>query len=167
MDMEAQVEACCAVPQGTACSVGDPGSAGKECPVCRARGKGLDLVTLEHLLTIEAIGRLDRAASYRFCATPDCDVVYFADGKEPFRKADLTIRVGLKVKEPPVPVCYCFGFTEADIAAQLAATGRQTIAQEIAARVNAGECACELKNPQGSCCLGNVAVAARRLALPG
>lgn len=155
---------CCTVPQADDRDAASQVVAERECPECGARGKGVDIVTLEHLLNPAALGRLDRDASFRFCATPDCDVVYFAAGRKPFHQADLTVRVGLKVKEPPVPVCYCFGFTKADIAAQLAATGQSTIAREITARVKAGECACEIKNPQGSCCLGNVAMATKRLA---
>lgn len=155
---------CCEIPQaGAGCAV-TPEAAASDCPECRARGKGVDLVTPEHLLSPDALGRLDRGAAYRFCATPTCDVVYFADGLPAFHQGDLTVRVGLKVAEPPVPVCYCFGFMEADIADQLAATGRSTIAGEITARVKAGECACEIKNPQGSCCLGHVATATKRLA---
>lgn len=149
------MDECCALSQARDA---------RACPECGARGKDVGLVTLEHLLTPEALRRLDRGASYRFCATRDCDTVYYADGLLPFHQADLTVRVGLKAKEPPVPVCYCFGFTEDHIAAQLASTGRSTIAQEITARVKAGECACEVKNPQGSCCLGNVAVATKRLS---
>lgn len=155
---------CCAIPQTDDCCTVPPITAARECPECGARGKGVDVVTLEHLLGEDALARLDRGTSHRFCATPDCDVVYFAAGQSPFHQADLTVRVGLKVKEPPVPVCYCFGFTESDIEAQLAATGRSTVASEITARVKARECACEVKNPQGSCCLGNVATVTKRLA---
>ena len=41
------------------------------------------------------------------------------------------------------------GFLEAE-------TGRSTIAERIAAEVKAGNCACEVKNPSGKCCLGDV-----------
>jgi hypothetical protein len=33
------------------------------------------------------------------------------------------------------------------------------VAERITALVKAERCACEVKNPQGSCCLGNVAAA--------
>jgi hypothetical protein len=53
-------------------------------------------------------------------------------------------------------VCYCFGFTRQDIWDEIRQTGRSTIAERISAEVKAGNCACEVKNPSGKCCLGNV-----------
>ena len=41
-------------------------------------------------------------------------------------------------------------------------TGKCTILQHITAEVKAGNCACEIRNPQGSCCLGNVNAAVKR-----
>ena len=34
---------------------------------------------------------------------------------------------------------------------------------DIHAGINAGQCACDLRNPQGSCCLGNVRGLIKRL----
>ncbi|HEV2197528.1 MAG TPA: DUF998 domain-containing protein [Candidatus Acidoferrum sp.] len=43
------------------------------------------------------------------------------------------------------------------------ATGDCRIPQRISAEVKAGNCACEVRNPQGSCCLGNVTAVVKRL----
>jgi hypothetical protein len=48
--------------------------------------------------------------------------------------------------------------TETDIRRENAKTARSTASAEIAEHVKAHRCACELRNPQGSCCLGNIAV---------
>jgi len=100
-----------------------------------------------------------RLTAYYFCEAPDCDVVYFPlNSDEPsFRRSDLLVRVGLKETEDPVPVCYCFGFTRKDIWDEITQAGRSTIAELIKVEVRAGNCACEVKNPSGKCCLGNVA----------
>src|SRR6266481_8503338 len=37
----------------------------------------------------------------------------------------------------------------------------ETVANRIAAEVKAGNCACEVKNPSGKCCLGDVTQAAK------
>ncbi len=37
-----------------------------------------------------------------------------------------------------------------------AATSRSTTAVEIAKKVNAGECTCDIKNSKGECCIGDV-----------
>lgn len=40
--------------------------------------------------------------------------------------------------------------------AGLEANGRSAVVADISAGIKAGPCACDLRNPQGSCCLGNV-----------
>jgi len=99
------------------------------------------------------------STQYYFCEARDCDVVYFAlDPQAPiFRRDDLLVRVGVKEESDPIPVCYCFGFTRKDIENEIVETGRSTVAERISAEVNQGNCACEVKNPSGKCCLGNVA----------
>jgi len=111
---------------------------------------------------VEALVRPDLRAAvaetqYYFLETPACDVVYFAqDPPRYFFTRDLTVRVGSKVTADPVPVCYCFAKTERMVIDDVLAHGRSTIAEEITAHVQANECACEVKNPAGRCCLGNV-----------
>ncbi len=133
------------------------------CPECGQKGRPVGSVTLDHLLEPSARELLPAGTAFYFCPTATCDAVYHAAGALRFHQRDLTVRVGLKVREHPVPVCYCFGYTERDIAEQVATTGRSTIAGEVTAKVKAGECECEIRNPQGSCCLGNIAVATRRI----
>ncbi len=98
------------------------------------------------------------ATQYYFCEARDCDVVYFSvDPHAPiFRRADLLVRVGAKEDSDPIPVCYCFGFTRKEIENEIAETGRSSVAERISAEVKRGNCACEVKNPSGKCCLGNV-----------
>jgi hypothetical protein len=95
---------------------------------------------------------------YYFCDSSDCEVVYFPlDPEAPFfRRADLMVRVGAKEIEDPLPICYCFGFTRQDIWDEIGSTGKSTLAKRITAEVEAGRCACEVRNPSGKCCLGDV-----------
>ena len=145
------------------CSIATPDAANL-CPASQTIGSKVDLVTVKALVNGDALRRLDGAA-YRFCPAPGCDVVYFDTANHSiFRKSDLTVRVGLKETQDPIPVCYCFDFTVADLRRDLAARGKTEIPAIIAAEVKAGHCACEVKNPQGSCCLGNVTAAVRSLS---
>ena len=145
------------------CAVSEAEANPALCPSSGTVGSKVDLVTVKALLTGDALRRLD-GSTYRFCPAPDCDVVYFDSGAEScFRKSDLTVRVGLKETEDPIPVCYCFGFAVADLRRELAERGKTDIPTIIAAEIKAGHCACEVKNPQGTCCLGNVSRAAKRL----
>jgi hypothetical protein len=136
----------------------------KRCPVSGTTGTSVDLVTVKALLTATALRRLDGKA-YRFCPKPSCDLVYFdRQAGSVFVKEDLSVRVGLKETEDPIPVCYCFAFTKADLRNDIANRGETDAPRWIAAEIRAGHCACEVKNPEGSCCLGNVSKAIKEIA---
>jgi bacterioferritin-associated ferredoxin len=91
-------------------------------------------------------------------------VYYAADGTE-FEKNHVRVRVGLKETEDPVTVCYCFGVTERMIREDVQRTGRSSASARIRAEVNAGNCRCEVENPSGRCCLGEVIQAEKRAAV--
>lgn len=141
------------------CCTSDPSvpTAPTECPRCGGSGRTVDRITVKALLRPVALMRLT-ATEHRFCPTADCPVVYFGPG-EVFKRGDLTVPVFQK--EPPGNrlVCYCFGVSEGDLHRELGETGRSTVSDHITALVRADRCACEVKNPQGSCCLGNLATA--------
>ena len=126
------------------------------CPMNGARSRQVDMLTVKSLVRRLPLRMPD--TQYYFCEARDCDVVYFAlDPQAPvFRRDDLPVRVGAKEKSDPIPVCYCFGFTREEIENEITETGRSTVAERITAEVKAGNCACEVKNPSGKCCLGDV-----------
>jgi hypothetical protein len=142
---------CCAVKAKTGAA-----PAVMACPVSGARSKQVDMLTVSSLVRQLPLGMPN--TEYYFCEAADCDVVYFPfEAQAPlFRRADLLVRVGSKETEDPIPVCYCFGFTRADIQKEITETGDSTVANRISAEVKAGNCACEVKNPSGKCCLGDV-----------
>jgi hypothetical protein len=76
---------------------------------------------------------------------------------------DLRVRVGLKEKDDPAPLCYCFGFDERHARDEIASTGRCSIPERITALIRQGMCACAERNPSGACCLGEVNRAVKRL----
>jgi hypothetical protein len=85
-----------------------------------------------------------------------CPVVYFTRDGVTLHKGTLKIRVGLKEKDPPRTVCYCFGHTVESIREEIEKTGRSTVAASIGKKVEDGVCSCEVLNPKGTCCLGDV-----------
>ncbi len=131
------------------------------CPVNGARSKQVNTLTVKSLLRQLPLGMPD--TQYYFCEAHDCDVVYFAlDSQAPvFRCADLLVRVGAKATADPIPICYCFGFSKKDIEDEIRSTGKSTVAERITEEVEADRCACEVKNPSGKCCLGDVTRAVR------
>ncbi len=126
------------------------------CPACQAQGKPVDSITLKAMLTLPLTELRD--VEYRFCRTPDCPTVYYStDGRQRFSEEDLRERVHQKhPADDHVLVCYCFRHTPRSIKAEVAGTGHSTVVAAITAGIRAGQCACDIRNPQGSCCLGNV-----------
>ncbi len=142
-------EDCCKVPAHPA-----SGRTPREvCPHCGTPGRRVPELTLRSLLTPMAMRRRASGDAF-FCAQPECPVVYYgAAGR--FEQGDLTVKVHQKDPSPATPVCYCFGHSPESIAQDLRMGGADP-AKTISAKVQAGLCACEARNPQGSCCLGNV-----------
>jgi hypothetical protein len=126
------------------------------CPVSGGRSKQVDMLTVKSL--VRKLPLEMPSTQYYFCDSSDCEVVYFPlDSQAPsFRRGDLMVRVGAKEIVDPLPVCYCFGFTRQDIWDEICSTGKSTVAERITAEVEAGRCACEVKNPSGKCCLGDI-----------
>ncbi len=126
------------------------------CPECGQKGKPIDSSTVKAMLSMSLTQV--RPVSYLFCGTTDCPVVYFSkDGAQTFTTAQVRERV--HQKEPnggDVFVCYCFRHTPDSIRAEWETTGRSTVIDAVNAGIRAGQCACDVRNPQGSCCLGNV-----------
>ena len=98
------------------------------------------------------------SAEYRFCPTPDCPTVYYSvDSQNCFDEASLRERVFQKHMDlDDTLVCYCFQYTVGNIRAEIERTGLSTVIDQITAGVQAGHCACDIRNPQGTCCLGNI-----------
>lgn len=155
-EKETVTEACCELHPPQRCGPA-------KCPECGELGKTVQRITLGALVKPEKRHTIPAGKEFCFCRSERCDVVYFLPDRVLFRKTDLSVRVALKEpKDPTVPVCYCFGWTSEKIQAELQATGKSTVIDQIKAQVQAGNCYCEITNPQGSCCLGNVSQAVKQ-----
>lgn len=126
------------------------------CPVTRTPGKKVDTATVKCLLSTSLSEVQD--TQYYFCGVEGCPVVYFSsDGTQTFSVEDVRERVFQK--EPnsdDVLVCYCFQYTVGDVRTHKSTHGRSPIVAAIKAGIDAGQCACDWRNPQGDCCMGNV-----------
>lgn len=152
---EAATDSCCEFHPPVTCGP-------TKCPACAAPGKPVKRLTLGALLKPEARVRIPIQEEFCFCRAATCEVVYFRPNEALFRKQELSVPVGLKEPaNPNAPVCYCFGWTPEKIRVEIQASGRSTVIDQIKAQVKAGNCYCEVTNPQGSCCLGNVAQAVK------
>ena len=164
---------CCRVPEAgrEVCDLPAPGLPRPayppaHCQTCREMGKPVQGQTIKSLLAVSL--RAVRDAAYRFCPTPECPVVYYlTDGAQVFTTEQVRERVYQKVPDSDeVNICYCFGYRLGDVR-HATTTQQQAILDDIEAGIQAGQCACDLRNPQGSCCLGNVRLVIKQLSDSG
>jgi hypothetical protein len=136
------------------------------CAECGTKGRGVERRTVLHHVKREQFARVCED-DYRFCADPACAVVYYGTLGAVFTVNDVRELVTAKASGDVRPLCYCFGFTEGDIRREITQTGATTVPAQISEFIKAKFCACEIRNPSGACCLGEVNKAAQRLAAKG
>jgi len=110
-------------------------------------------------------GEVPPKQDYWLCRRSECDAVYYGRDDTVLTTADMNVTPGFKSSSPEALVCYCFQYRRGDIEAELAAKGRTSIPDRIAAEIKAGNCACEVRNPSGRCCLGDVNETIRELSV--
>ncbi len=64
-------------------------------------------------------------------------------------------------------ICFCFGYTEADIVEDYRSHGHSMIQRSIRDACRQGLSDCERLNPQGRCCLGDIAILLKNLSQAG
>lgn len=138
------------------------------CPTSGSGGVSVDRQTVKALLTEQALARLT-SGDYRFCPDAACTVVYFNSAGHVFTTADVRVRVWHKERFGGRMICYCFGETEAAIAEEIRQHGRSAAVERVREHIKADHCACDIRNPRGACCLGDITrtVTAMEAALLG
>ena len=134
------------------------------CPVSGSRGKPVELQTVKALIKEHALRRVN-TEQHRFCPQADCEVVYFNAAGNQYTKDDVRVPVWEKEAFGDRMICYCFGENEASIRIDIERHGRSDAAGRVRQHIEAGRCACEVRNPRGVCCLGDVTAAVKRVAL--
>lgn len=155
-------DTCCCPPEAgnTVCELPAqnfqrPPRVANVCPECGKTAKPVQGQTVKALLSVSL--REVRDMHHLFCRTQTCPIVYFSpDGEQTFTVEQVRERVYQKEPDSDdVFACYCFRHTVGDIRAA-SSESRKAMVDDINTGINVGQCACDLRNPQGSCCLGNV-----------
>jgi hypothetical protein len=149
------MSSCCCPERGVQAN-------GLRCPQSGSVGSPVGRHTIKAVLTEHGLRRL-MSGEYRFCPDAGCDVVYFDAGGRRFRAEDVRVPVWQKLPFGTRPICYCFGESEASIRSEFEAHGRSLAVERVREHIAAGRCACELRNPRGMCCLGDLRVATERV----
>ncbi len=127
-----------------------------------SRGSAVDVITVKALLVEHALRRFLRG-EYRFCPDPDCDVVYFSSDGQRFTTADVRVPVWQKLRFGDRPICYCFDESEASMRSEVASGEGSRVIERVREHIAAERCACDVRNPRGACCLGDVIAAVKRI----
>lgn len=147
------------------CSQSESSAERPACPHSGTSGVRVALVTIKAMLTEKALARVAQTDHW-FCADAQCDVVYFTADGGTYSKQDVRVPVWRKESVGDRTVCYCFGETESAIREEIRLTGQSEAVQRIRRHIDADRCACDVRNPRGVCCLGDVSLVVRRLAGP-
>ncbi|QDQ02447.1 (2Fe-2S)-binding protein [Lysinibacillus fusiformis] len=126
------------------------------CPLCKTKAKNVKLITLKSLLKPSALETLNAESTHYFCSTKDCDVVYFDTINKKYLISDIKVSVHQKDDSTTIPICYCFDWTKEKIGKYVKQELVPKPIEQIRENIKENRCGCEVNNPQGSCCLGNV-----------
>jgi hypothetical protein len=148
--MERMSEACCSNPAAEAEI--------RRCPASGSKGQSVDWTTVAALI----YGRVPPRQHFRLCRDAECEVVYYGSAGIMLTMSDLSVQPGFKNGSDGL-VCYCFLHRTDDIVRQLQEAGKTDIFESINHEVQAGNCACEVRNPSGKCCLGELQETIRSL----
>ncbi len=132
------------------------------CPQCLVLGiecvgpKKIPKITLTSLVKPEYQKDIPTGRPF-FCPQRECDTVYFDTEGHQIKKDQLTVKVWQKEEVVDIPVCYCFEHSAKAIMEDARLNSPPSIPLTIREKIKAGLCTCEVKNPKGTCCLGDVA----------
>ena len=121
----------------------------ERCSNCGRAGHAVPLTLVRHHVIGAWLGRLEEK-DFRFCEAPGCDVVYFEVQGVTVGTRDVRRAPAYKTGRAGDLLCFCFDVSGDD------AAGDPDPTPFVRERVRRGECACDVLNPSGACCLGSI-----------
>lgn len=122
------------------------------CPSCGTPAKPVGLVTLMHQVVAPLNQQLGSEKFY-FCSSPACDSVYFSDAGTVIEACQVRAEIGQKSIAPGRVICYCFDISHARAMEELEQTGTSASKAFVVEQTRLKNCACDIRNPSGRCCL--------------
>jgi hypothetical protein len=131
------------------CCASNPSKATTQtCPQCGTTCKSVEMRTLYHQVRFPE-NQAIVSDTYCFCPNKDCTTAYFSIAGNNIPKQQLTTHQDIQKDK----LCYCFDIDTADYLAALDTNQAEPVKNFVMQRTKSGECACELRNPSGQCCL--------------
>lgn len=128
----------------------------ESCPSCERKGKKVKLITVKSMLIPSGLETLNANSNHYFCSTETCNVVYFDTDNKTYLISEIKEIVHQKDNSSSALICYCFGWTREKIKDYLNQEEKVNPIEHIRENIKEKRCGCEVNNPQGSCCLGDV-----------
>jgi Zinc binding domain len=125
------------------------------CGGCGQVGRDIARQTVAHHVKSEKLSAVGDA-EYKFCPSENCPTVYYSTAGREFTVEDVRELITVKATGDARPVCYCFGFTEGFIRQEIEQTGKSRVPAQVAQFIKDKLCVCEIRNPSGACCLGEI-----------
>ncbi|HXH69297.1 MAG TPA: hypothetical protein VNI60_03010 [Pyrinomonadaceae bacterium] len=125
------------------------------CGGCNKTGRGVARQTVVHHVKSEKLLCVENE-EYKFCPSQNCPVVYYSSAGRVFTVEDVRELITTKASGDARPLCYCFGFTEGDVRKEIAQKGKSSVPVQVSQFIKEKLCVCEIRNPAGVCCLGEI-----------
>lgn len=129
--------------------------AGKSsCPECEQIQKSVSIETLRHKI-ISPLNQTIDEQNYFFCSNSVCKTVYFGENGKQYGVENIRGEVGQKQTSSSRIICYCFDVSAQQVLDEIENTGESASRQFVISQTKAKHCACEIRNPSGTCCLAS------------
>ena len=120
------------------------------CPECGSTCKSVGMPTLYHQVRFPENQSIV-IDSYYFCPAKTCPIAYFSNAGHTIPKQHLRSYQAIQNDA----LCYCFDINAGQYLSALKDQRVEPIKAFVMQRTQTGECACEIRNPSGQCCLAN------------
>jgi hypothetical protein len=131
------------------CCSNTPAKTALPCPQCGELCKHVTVRTLYHQVRFPENSTISASAVHCFCTDKHCSVGYFSDAGSVIPKEHLTTFQDIQNDK----LCYCFDIEADRYLIALRAGDAGSIKDFVVQRTQSGECACDVRNPSGQCCL--------------
>lgn len=118
------------------------------CPKCGVSCKSVENKTLFHQIKFPE-NQAEFQEKYYFCPTKECHVGYFSSTDDIIPKQSLRTYHEIEADK----LCYCFDVNTEQYLSALKANNADVIKNFVIQKTKSGDCACDVKNPSGQCCL--------------
>lgn len=131
------------------CCAETPPSKRRDCPECGKSCLPVKMQTMFHQIQSPDNQRIVED-DYAYCPNQACPVGYFS-------ASSLIPKLKLRAYQngPQALLCHCFDVSQPVYQTAIQAGTHETIKAFVVQQTKVGNCACEIRNPSGRCCLAD------------